>query len=168
MKRISKFSFSLQTATIVVLFSLLVIWPSSKGQIRSPLYLNELETLVVKTTEGLTAQFKVVTVTTAADQAQGLMHIRHLPIDRGMLFWHSQSRILSMWMKDTHVPLDMWFVDERGRIQKVVTHTVPHSLDSIRSDTLVRAVIEVNAGISSLLGVTEGAVIDHRVFQNSQ
>lgn len=148
-----------------MLIALLAIWPRSEGQIRSPLYLNELETLVVQTTEGLSAQFKVVTVTTDADQAQGLMHIRHLPIDRGMIFSYSRSQILSMWMKNTHVPLDMWFVDDRGQIQKVVTHTVPHSLDSIRSDTPVRAVIEVNAGLSSLLGVTKGAVIDHQVFQ---
>lgn len=148
-----------------MLIALLAIWPSSQGQIRSPLYLNELETLRVQTTEGLSAQFKVVTVTTDADQAQGLMHIRHLPIDRGMLFSYSRSQTLSMWMKNTHIPLDMWFVDQRGQIQKVVTHTVPHSLDSIRSDTPVRVVIEVNAGLSSLLGVTKGAVIYHRVFQ---
>lgn len=70
-----------------------------------------------------------------------------------------------MWMKNTHVPLDMWFVDQRGQIQKVVPHTVPHSLDSIKSDTPVRVVIEVNAGLSALLGVTKGAVINHRVFQ---
>ena len=161
-------SFTLSNATIVVLIALLAIWPSPEGQIRSPLYLNELETLVVRTTDGLSAQFKVVTVTTDADQAQGLMYIRHLPIDRGMLFSYSQSQILSMWMKNTHVPLDMWFVDDRGQIQKVATHTIPHSLDSIQSDTPVRAVIEVNAGLSSLLGVTKGAVIDHQVFQQRE
>ena len=168
MERISNLSGKLPTAAIVALIVLLAVWPSSEGQIRSPLYLNELETLVVRTTDGLSAQFKVVTVTTDADQAQGLMHIRHLPIDRGMLFSYSRSQVLSMWMKNTHVPLDMWFVDQRGQIQKVVTHTVPHSLDSIKSDTLVRAVIEVNAGLSTLIGVTEGAVIDHRVFQQRQ
>lgn len=165
MKRISNHSFTLPTATIVALIALLAILPSSEGQIRSPLYLNELETLVVRTVDGLSSQFKVVTVTTDADQAQGLMYIRHLPLDRGMIFSYSRSQILSMWMKNTHVPLDMWFVDGRGQIQKVVTHTEPHSLDSIQSDTPVRAVIEVNAGLSSLLGVTKGAVIDHRVFQ---
>lgn len=165
MKRISNLSRSLPTASIFALIALLLVWPSSEGQLRSPLYLNELETLVVRTTEGLSVQFKVVTVTSDADQAQGLMHIRHLPIDKGMLFSYSRSQILSMWMKNTHVPLDMWFVDHRGRILKVVTHTVPHSLDSIKSDTPVRVVIEVNAGLSTLLGVTKGAVIDHRVFQ---
>ncbi|MXW07053.1 MAG: DUF192 domain-containing protein [Gammaproteobacteria bacterium] len=165
MKHISIISRSLPTATIFALIALLAVWPSSEGQLRSPLYLNELETMVVRTTEGFSAQFKVVTVTTDADQAQGLMYIRHLPIDRGMLFSYSRSQVLSMWMKNTHVPLDMWFIDDQGRIQKVVTHTVPHSLDSIKSDTPVRAVIEVNAGLSTLLGVTKGAVIEHRVFQ---
>ena len=73
-----------------------------------------------------------------------------------------------MWMKNTHVSLDMWFVDAQGRIEKVVTHTVPHSLSSIKSDTPVRAVIEVNAGLSTLLGVTPGAVLAHDVFRRDQ
>ena len=144
---------------------MLILWPSSNAQLRSPLYLLERETLVVRTTDGLAAQFKVVTVTTQADQAQGLMYVRHLPLDQGMVFSYPRNQVLSMWMKNTYMPLDMWFVDAQGQIQKVVTHTVPQSLDSIKSDSPVRAVVEVNAGLSSLLGVTAGAIISHRVFR---
>ena len=124
--------------------------------------------LVVQTTDGISAQFEVVTVTTRADQAQGLMYVRHLPLDQGMVFSYTRNQVLSMWMKDTYVPLDMWFVDEGGKIQKVVAHTVPYSLESIKSDSPVRAVIEVNAGLSAMLGVTAGAIVDHRVFQQDQ
>ena len=151
-----------------MLIGLLIFLPDTEGQLRSPLYLNELETLVVTTTDGVSAHFEVVTVTTRTEQAQGLMHVRHLPLDQGMVFLYSRSQVLSMWMKNTHVPLDMWFVDAHGRIEKVVTHAVPHSLSSIKSDTPVRAVIEVNAGLSTLLGVTAGAVLTHRVFQQDQ
>lgn len=138
---------------------------ATDGQIESPLYLNELNTLAVYTTDGITAHFKAVTVTTRADQAQGLMYIRHLPLDQGMVFSHSRPQILSMWMKNTYVPLDMWFVDSQGRVSKVVKDTTPHSLVSIKSDVPVSAVIEVNAGLSTLLGVTKGATIKHQVFQ---
>lgn len=152
-------------ALVCVLIELLFFCPGIDGQIHSPLYQRELESLTIRTTDGITAHFEVVTVTTQADQARGLMHVRHLPLDQGMVFSHSRAQALSMWMKHTHVSLDMWFVDAHGRIARVVTHTVPHSLKSIKSGTPVRAVIEVNAGLSTLLGVTTGAVVTHRVFQ---
>ena len=51
-----------------------------------------------------------------------------------MLFVHESPRPISMWMKNTYIPLDMVFIDGRGRIQQIVAHTKPHSLDIIRSD----------------------------------
>ncbi len=39
-----------------------------------------------------------------------------------------------MWMKNTYIPLDMVFIDDRGRIQSIVEKTTPHSLATIRSD----------------------------------
>lgn len=154
-----------QKALICAFVGLLFFQSGIDGQINSPLYQRELESLSVRTIEGIKAHFEVVTVTTQADQAQGLMHVRHLPLNQGMVFSYSRAQVLSMWMKNTHISLDMWFVDAHGRITKVVTHTVPHSLTSIKSDTPVRSVIEVNAGLSSLLGVTKGAVVKHRVFR---
>ena len=155
-------------ALIFLLIGLLVYWPGVDGQLRSPLYLHELESLVVRTSDGITAHFDVVTVTTQADQAQGLMYVRHLPLDQGMVFSYARTQVLSMWMKNTYVPLDMWFVDAQGRVANVVARTTPQSLKSIKSDTPVRAVIEVNAGLSALLGVTVGAVVEHPVFQHDE
>lgn len=123
---------------------------------------------MVQTIDGLSAQFEVVTVSKQSDQAQGLMFVRHLPLDQGMVFSYTRNQVLSMWMKNTYVPLDMWFVDSRGQIQKVVSHTEPQSLESIKSDSPVRAVVEVNAGLSALLGVTTGAVISHHVFRQDE
>ena len=165
MNPISTLSRFIQSVLICAFVGIIFFQPVVDGQIDSPLYQRELEQLSVQTIEGITAHFEVVTVTTRADQARGLMHIRYLPLDQGMVFSHSRDQVLSMWMKNTHISLDMWFVDAHGRIAKVVTHTVPHSLTSIKSDSPVRTVIEVNAGLSSLLGVTAGAVVTHRVFQ---
>lgn len=168
LKYISNISSALPKTTFVALFCFLILWPSINGQLRSPLYLLERESLVVRTADGVSAQFEVVSVTTRADQAQGLMYVRHLPLDQGMVFSYSRNQVLSMWMKNTYIPLDMWFVDAGGQVQKVVSHTLPHSLESIKSDSPVRAVVEVNAGLSALLGVTAGAIVDHRAFQQDQ
>lgn len=149
----------------IALVLLLVIVPII-GQVNSPMYLNEKSELVVETIDGATATFKTVVVTESEDLARGLMHIRFLPLDQGMLFLYDSRSNVSMWMKDTPLSLDMWFVSESGLVTKVVKETIPKSTDLIRSDGAVIAVVEVNAGLSSLIGVTPGAQLRHTAFSN--
>ena len=84
--------------------------------------------------------------TTPEQQAQGLMFVTDLPADRGMLFVLPQPRVMSMWMKNTYIPLDMVFIDEQGRIAKIAAMTEPHSLTTISSQAKVKAVLEIRGG----------------------
>ncbi len=150
---------------VVAITSVFVLVPLT-GQINSPLFLYEKSELVIETEDGATATFKVVVVSRSEDLAQGLMNVQFMPLDQGMVFLHSTKREVSMWMKDTHISLDMWFVSETGLVTRVVSKTHPESTDLIRSNGPVVAVVEVNAGLSSLIGVTPGAQLRHRVFSN--
>ena len=143
MKRFTKFG----------LVVLLLVIPAGYAQIDSPLYRLPLETIRVQTPEGAEIEFEIVVVNTNADRAQGLMYIKYLPLDHGMLFQFPRERVLSMWMKNTHVSLDMWFVSSNGEIVHVVEHTTPESLAVFRRRTRVGR-LECDAGLSSLLGVT--------------
>ena len=94
-------------------------------------------------------------------KSQGLMFVRDLPQLRGMLFVHEKPREIGMWMKNTYIPLDMVFIDERGRIQQIIEQTTPHSLDLIRSDKPALAVLEIAGGEASRLGLHPGQRVSH-------
>ena len=94
-------------------------------------------------------------------QAQGLMFVRALPDMRGMLFVHESPKPISMWMKNTYIPLDMVFIDEHGRIQQIVEHATPHSLDIIRSNEPALAVLEIAGGEAKRLGLHAGQRVTH-------
>jgi uncharacterized membrane protein (UPF0127 family) len=94
-------------------------------------------------------------------QAQGLMFVRTLPATRGMLFVHESPKPMSMWMKNTYIPLDMVFIDARGLIQQIVENTKPHSLDIISSTRPALAVLEIAGGEAKRLGLHPGQRVLH-------
>jgi uncharacterized protein len=94
-------------------------------------------------------------------QAQGLMFVRALPEMRGMLFVHESPKPISMWMKNTYIPLDMVFIDAQGRIQQIVERATPHSLDIIRSKEPALAVLEIAGGEARRLGLHSGQHVAH-------
>ncbi len=134
--------------------------PILNGQLASPLFQNPQVPLVVHTVSGSEIHLKTVIVSKPEDLRQGLMYVKYLPANTTMLFLHQQPRTASMWMKNTYIPLDMWWVDANMTIRHIVHSTTPHSLESIAYDKPVRAVIEINAGLTRLLGISEGSRVE--------
>ena len=110
--------------------------------------------------------FRVELAATERERRLGLMFRRKLAPDAGMLFDYVRPRPVSMWMKNTYIPLDMLFIAADGRVVNVARRTVPHSLRSISSAGRVRAVLELNAGTADRLGIGPGALVRHRIFGN--
>lgn len=93
---------------------------------------------------------------TAAHRARGLMFVRAMPADSGMLFYYPQPREMSMWMKNTILSLDILFADSDGLVISIARQATPLSLDSIASGGLARYVLELNAGTAAALGIAVG------------
>jgi uncharacterized membrane protein (UPF0127 family) len=109
-------------------------------------------------------RFKVEVAETQAQMTQGLMFRRSLAPDAGMLFDYKAPTMATMWMRNTLIPLDMLFVDERGRIVNIHQRAVPQSLDVIAAAAPVRAVIELNGGTAARLGIEPGDRVLHPIF----
>jgi len=103
---------------------------------------------------------------TDAARRSGLMFRKSLASDRGMLFLYEGEQPLSMWMRNTYIPLDMVFIRADGRIRKIVRNTEPFSEEIISSDGPVSAVLEIAAGEADRMGLEEGDEVRHRRFGN--
>jgi len=93
---------------------------------------------------------------TPEQRAQGLMYVESMPEFTGMLFLFPGEGILSMWMQNTLIPLDMLFLHSDRRIATIATGTEPLSTRRISSGVPVAAVLELNSGFSARWNVQPG------------
>ena len=124
-------------------------------------------TLVIDTSTG-PHRFSVEMAETPQEQEQGLMFRRSLPADAGMLFDFGTTQPAAFWMKNTLIPLDMVFIAADGRVADIHERAVPLSEATIYSKVPVRAVLELNGGTVSRLGIHLGDVLHHPIFGNAK
>src|SRR5579862_375239 len=97
-------------------------------------------------TAGGPQKFAIELALSDAQMEQGLMFRRTLAANAGMLFDFKSPTNVMMWMKNTVLPLDMLFLDTRGRIVDIHERAVPYSTDVIAAKMPSRYVIELNGG----------------------
>ena len=119
--------------------------------------------LEIRTTGGR-QWFNIRIADTPARQEMGLMFVTRLPADEGMLFPQQRPQIMAMWMKNTYIPLDMLFIDRRGRIVCLLANTKPQSLDILTCSKPVKAVLEIGGGEAAERGIRVGDRVIHATF----
>jgi len=96
--------------------------------------------------------------------ATGMMFRTEMARDRGMLFDMGEPRRVSFFMKNTLIPLDMLFIDTEGRVLAIAENAVPMSLRQIDPGVPVKAVLEINGGQASEMGLAPGDRVEHAIF----
>ena len=122
-----------------------------------------LQRLEIATKSGPRA-FLVEMATTDDEKNIGLMNRNDVPDGRGMLFDFSPPQLVSMWMKNTLIPLDMIFIQADGRILRVAQNIEPLSTIAIPSGGVVKAVLEVMGGTAKKYGIGPGDRVEHPLF----
>lgn len=112
-------------------------------------------------------RFDVEVMRDDAARARGLMFRRHMAADHGMLFDFEQDQPVTMWMKNTYLPLDMIFVKPDGTILSIAENTTPLSEATVPSGGPVRFVFEVVAGTVKRLGIAPGDKVVHPLMRRA-
>ncbi len=122
-------------------------------------YLSHKKTLKIQTTEGNLITFSVEYALTPEQQRTGLMHRQKLSPKTGMLFLFDPPRIAHMWMKNTHIPLDMIFFNQKRKVIHVHHKALPMDETIISSIRPVAGVLEINAGEAKKYGIRKGSIL---------
>lgn len=122
----------------------------------------EKKQLQIVNSSGAKYNFTVEIADTVEKQQQGLMFRKKIADNSGMLFLFDKERMVSMWMKDTYIPLDVVFVKTDGTISNIAERTIALSEKSISSAGKVSSVLELKAGTCAKLNIKKNDRISLR------
>ena len=108
-------------------------------------------------------RFTVDLAETAEQQALGLMFREEMDDGHGMLFIFPVEAMRSFWMKNTRIPLDIFYFDGELKLVSVSENARPcktRSCPTYPSKGPARYVLELNAGKAAELGVKPGDVLE--------
>ncbi len=115
--------------------------------------------ITLRSQDGVTRTLRVELARTPHEVSYGLMYIPDMPGTDGMLFRLPGLGRYSFWMKNTVMPLDIIFLDEKGAVVNQYNNTTPFSTDYLFSAGAALMVLEVKAGMAKKWGIGKGATI---------
>ncbi len=140
---------------LALAFAFLVLACGGKGRIES------LSGVKVVLGSGATALAIVAKVAaTPDDRAEGLMGVKSLPANRGMLFVFREPGKVPFYMKNTLIPLDIAFIGQGKvlQIESMVPCKVEHC-PLTRPDVTYEMALEVAAGTFAKAGIRPAAPV---------
>lgn len=149
---------------VLALFVVLVAFTAPAVRAQDDTVTFERDTLVVRTATG-DLPFEVELATTPRQRARGLMERRGLAPHAGMLFVFELPRLASFWMRKTYIPLDLLFIDAKGRIARIAANATPESETPIPSGEVVLGVLEIAGGRAAEAGIAVGDRVLHPSFR---
>ena len=113
--------------------------------------------------DGTGKLIKMITIQIADNEPerdQGLMWRYSMPEDDGMLFIFEKQQVLTFWMKNTYIPLDMIFANKSMKIVSIYRNATPLDETTIPSDQEALYCIEVNGGFCDKYGIKVGDSVE--------
>lgn len=113
------------------------------------------------------ARFTVEVADNSEERSLGLMNRPKMAASAGMLFLYEHPQRVAFWMENTLIPLDMIFMTPDGTVQHIHENAVPLDRTLIPGGDGIQAVLEINGGMSKMLGITVGSQLRHPLLEQS-
>lgn len=95
-------------------------------------------------------EYNVKEAKTQEEKEKGLMNVKELPNNEGMIFYYDEPDLVEMWMKNTLIPLDIIYINEDQEVIAIEQGQPEDNTLLGHDDTMY--VVELNQGS----GVKEG------------
>lgn len=89
-------------------------------------------------------EYNVKEAKTQEEKEKGLMNVKELPSNEGMIFYYDEPDLVEIWMKNTLIPLDIIYINEDQEVI-AVEHGQPED-DTLLGHDDTMYVVEVNQG----------------------
>lgn len=117
-------------------------------------------------------RFSIEVADTDELRERGLMFRRDMAADRGMLFIHDESGPIAYWMKNTYIPLDILYFDERKKLVSAQLDVPPCGEQAqcpiYPSAGPAKYVLEINAGLAGQLKLKPGDALTSNVIPSAE
>lgn len=150
-----------RAARVVALFCCVVVLMAVTTALEARMRQDRL-TLVTSAGE---QAIEIEVAETPEQKSLGLMFRTSLADGKGMLFPYPVAQEITMWMKNTLIPLDMVFIRADGVVHRIEVRTEPLSETVIASKGPVTAVLELAGGAAERLGLKPGDKVVHAHFK---
>jgi uncharacterized membrane protein (UPF0127 family) len=170
-KKTQQKNFWTQKNIIIIVIVLLAITASYflffRKITNEPKFVKEGEvTFLNKDTRQQLAKIDIEAAINPTERSQGLMFRSQMDEDNGMIFIFDHMDMQSFWMKNTLIPLDILFIDNKGIINTIHSNTIPYSEKSLPSKQKSQFVVEVNGGFCFRHNIHEGDLIEYKLDAN--
>ncbi len=105
--------------------------------------------------DSLLVQLDIEIAETDYETQTGLMYRTAMKENQGMLFIFQEERMHSFYMKNTHIPLDILYLDSDFKVRSIQENTVPFDETGLSSQVPVRYVLEINAGLTQKWNIAQ-------------
>ena len=113
------------------------------------------EPLIIHSANG-PHRFTVQVAETEDTREVGLMFVKKMADDRGMVFAFPRAGEQAFWMRNTFIPLDIIYIGPDGRIVSIAKNAKPLDESPLPSHGAADTVLEINGGLADKLGVKVG------------
>ena len=94
-------------------------------------------------------------------RSNGLMYRNSMTEGTGFLLVYPIKGHALVWMKNTYIPLDLVFLSNKGKVEKIIRNARPFSTKIYQGTANTLAVLELNAGDISKFKISINSIIKY-------